>query len=179
MKRQKTSGQFRTLVMFTFMIGRRERAVGLMPPILILMSCISRISYLYFHRPFLFLFLRIVFLVFLICISAAHSCSYFYFLYFLYFLFVFPPPILILYFYVLYLTFLHLLPILLLICPSSQITICRCRFIPSAFLCWFCRHLWQSKCLGQEATISPNCNQRVGDRMQYQLAGRCGSNFDK
>ena len=133
MKRQKTSGQFRTLVMFTFMIGRRERAVGLMPPILILMSCISRISYLYFHRPFLFLFLRLVFLVFLICISAAHSYSYF---------------------YVVYFTFLHRLPILLLICPSFPITIRRCRLILSSFSCWFCRHSWQSKCLGQEGTIS-------------------------
>ena len=79
--------------LFTFMMGRRERAVGLLPPILILIStsCISCISYLYFRCPFLFLFLP---LLFLLSISATHSLAY-----------------------------LSLTPI----------TLCRCRFIPSAF----------------------------------------------
>ena len=67
----------RIVLVFTFMIGRRERAVGLLPPILILMRCISCISYLYFCRPFLLLFLLLVFLVFLIWISTAHSDSLF------------------------------------------------------------------------------------------------------
>ena len=188
----------RIVLVFTFMIGRRERAVGLLPPILILMCCISCISYLYFCRPFLFLFLLLVFLVFLICISAAYSYFHFYFLYFLYFLFVFLPPILALISTsciscISYLNFHR--PFWFFISTSyiSHFYICY------PFSCFFVPPL-QSLYVDVDYSLLPFyagfagtfVSQSVWDRMPqsaqtatsdlvtgYRTACRCGSNFDK